>query len=67
MSIRTGSLRGALGELDPELRKELLEDYATAHRRDHCSRVDFADGWIALLRRLRQDPALQKRLLVRST
>lgn len=67
MSIRQGSLGGALGELDSEVRRALLEDFATAQRRDRCSRVDFADGWLALLLRLKQDPELRRRLLVRTS
>lgn len=46
MSIRTGSLRG-MEELDTLEVKALLEDYALAKRRDHCSRQDFAAGWRA--------------------
>lgn len=46
MAIRMGSLRG-LEELDTLETRALLEDYALAKRRDHCSRQDFAAGWRA--------------------
>ena len=67
MALRTGSIGGALAGLDPEIRRALLEDYQTAHRRDHCSRTDFADGWLALLRRLKGDPEIRRQLLVRNS
>lgn len=53
MSIRTGSLSSDLLAEDPELVALLLEDYQTGKRRDHCSRQDFAAGWLALARRLK--------------
>ena len=53
MSIRTGSLPSALLAEDPELIALLLEDYQVAKRRDHCSRADFAAGWLALARRMK--------------
>lgn len=64
MSIRTGSLGGQLETLDQDVRAALLEDYRVGKRRDHCSRVDFADGWLALLRRIREDPEARFRLLM---
>ena len=67
MALRTGSIGAALDRLDPEIRRALLEDYQTAHRRDHCSRTDFADGWLALLRRLKGDPEIRRQLLVRNS
>ena len=67
MALRTGSIGAALDRLDPEIRRALLEDYQTAHRRDHCSRTDFADGWLALLRRIQGDPSLKKSITVRNT
>ena len=47
MSVRRGSLSEALLQLDPEELQQLLDDYREAKRRDHCSRQDFASGWIA--------------------
>ena len=38
---------------DPELVALLLEDYQVARRREHCSRADFAAGWLALARRMK--------------
>ena len=67
MALRTGSIGGSMRDLDPEIRRALLEDYQTAHRRDHCSRTDFADGWLALLRRLKGDPEIRRQLLVRNS
>ena len=67
MAIRTGSIGGALSLLEPEIRNALLDDYATARRRDHCSRVDFADGWIAALKRIAQDPDFRRSLEVLNT
>lgn len=63
MAIRTGSLGRALLDLPTEDRKVLLEDYKTARRRDHCSRTDFADGWLAAIRRLRHDKEAREQLL----
>ena len=56
MSIRAGSLRG-MEELDTLEVKALLEDYALAKRRDHCSRQDFAAGWRAAKLRFEQELA----------
>jgi len=67
MAIRTGSIGGALSSLEPEIRKALLDDYQTARRRDHCSRVDFADGWIAALKRIAQDPDFRRTLEVHNS
>lgn len=53
MPIRTGSLSRELLAEDPELVALLLEDYQVARRREHCSRVDFAAGWLALARRMK--------------
>lgn len=53
MSIRTGSLSRELLAEDPELVALLLEDYQVAKRREHCSRQDFAAGWLALARRMK--------------
>jgi hypothetical protein len=55
VSIRTGSLSRELLSEDPELVAWLLEDYQSARRREHCSRADFAAGWLALARRLKLD------------
>lgn len=63
MAIRTGSLGRALLDLPQETRKVLLEDYKTARRRDHCSRTDFADGWLAALRRMQHDREVRDKLL----
>lgn len=63
MVIRLGSLGGPLEFLAPETRRVLLEDYACSRRRDHCSRRDFADGWLALLSRLKSDPEIIRILL----
>jgi hypothetical protein len=53
MSVRNGSLSGRLGTVETSILELLLEDYKLAARRDHCSRQDFAAGWLALLSRLR--------------
>jgi hypothetical protein len=53
MSVRNGSLSGRLGSVETSILELLLEDYKLAARRDHCSRQDFAAGWLALLSRLR--------------
>jgi hypothetical protein len=53
MSVRTGSLSGELETVETTVLELLLEDYKLSSRRDHCSRQDFAAGWLALLRRLR--------------
>jgi hypothetical protein len=53
MAIRKGSLDGLLREVDEGLAQLLLEDYAISARRDHCSRGDFAAGYVALARRIR--------------
>lgn len=63
MAIRTGSLSRSLLDLPPDTRSVLLEDYRTARRRDHCSRVDFADGWLAALRRMQHDQETRDKLL----
>jgi hypothetical protein len=67
MVLRRGSLRGALAELDEATRSLLLEDYALARRRDHCSRSDFAAGWLALARRIRLDDGETQRLIFPKT
>jgi hypothetical protein len=53
MPIRTGSLSKELLAEDPALVALLLEDYQVAKRREHCSRADFAAGWLALARRMK--------------
>jgi hypothetical protein len=53
MPIRTGSLSKELLAEDPALVALLLEDYQVARRREHCSRADFAAGWLALARRMK--------------
>jgi hypothetical protein len=57
MTIRIGSLRGLEGLEDGEA-TALLEDYALAARRDHCSRADFAAGWRAAKLRFAQEHSL---------
>lgn len=51
--IRTGSLTRELLTEDPELVALLLDDYQHGGRREHCSRADFAAGWLALAKRMR--------------
>lgn len=53
MSVRTGSLSGELESVETTVLELLLEDYKLSSRRDHCSRQDFAAGWLALFRRLK--------------
>jgi hypothetical protein len=53
MAMRTGSLNGSLETVETSVLELLLEDYKLASRRDHCSRQDFAAGWLALLGRLK--------------
>jgi hypothetical protein len=50
--IRTGSLTRELLAEDPELVALLLDDYQHGGRREHCSRADFAAGWLALAKRM---------------
>ena len=61
MSIRTGSLTRELLAEDPELVALLLEDYQDAKRREHCSRADFAAGWLALAKRMKLSETLRAR------
>jgi len=48
-------------ELDTLEVKCLLEDYALAKRREHCSRQDFAAGWRAAKLRFEQELAEHSR------
>jgi hypothetical protein len=52
MTLRVGSLGGELETVESTVLELLLEDYKLAHRREHCSRQDFAAGWLAAMRRL---------------
>lgn len=54
MTLRTGSLSRELASEDPDVLEMLLEDYKTSARRDRSSRIDFASGWLAALRRVKQ-------------
>jgi hypothetical protein len=53
MAIRTGSLSRELAQEDPDILRMLLEDYKVSARRDRSSRIDFASGWLAALRRVK--------------
>lgn len=53
MGIRLGSLSPELLALDPETREALLADYEATPHREHCSRQDYAAGWLAHAQRLR--------------
>jgi hypothetical protein len=61
MSIRTGSLTRELLTEDPELVALLLEDYQVGKRREHCSRADFAAGWLALAKRMKLSEKLKSK------
>lgn len=52
MPIRSGSLGAELEALDPEVLEALLADYEQSEHRAHCSRKDFAAGWIAHAQRM---------------
>jgi len=60
MSLRIGSLKGLEGMESLEA-AELLEDYRTSSRREHCSRADFAAGWRAAKLRFAQASREQKK------
>lgn len=57
MPIRTGSLSRELAQEDPDILEMLLEDYKQSARRDRSSRIDFASGWLAALRRMKHSVA----------
>lgn len=52
MTLRAGSLGAELEALDPDVLEALLADYEQSEHRAHCSRKDFAAGWLAHARRL---------------
>jgi len=52
MALRTGSIGRELAQEDPQLLELILADYRDQRRRERASRLDFASGWLAAMRRL---------------